>query len=91
MKSSAVYEASLRKFVLRFETMIWPSMRFDISLQNLKKPLVDIFSPQTDVMYKKHKRMVYTHPYLLARFCKVNLSNAKNSAWFVFQEFVFQA
>ena len=28
---------------------------------------------------------------LLARFCKVNLSNAKNSAWFVFQEFIFQA
>ena len=39
----------------------------------------------SDVMYKKHKRLVYTHPDLLARFCKVNLSNAKNSAWFVFQ------
>ena len=45
----------------------------------------------SDVMYKWYKRLVYTHPDLLARFCKVNLSNAKNSAWFVFQEFVFHA
>ena len=45
----------------------------------------------SDVMYKKYKRLVYTPPDLLARFCKVNLSKAKNSAWFVFQEFVFQA
>ena len=43
----------------------------------------------SDVMYKWYKRLVYTHPDLLARFCKVNLSNAKNSAWFFFQEFVF--
>ena len=28
-------------------------------------------------MYKKYKRLVYTSPDLLARFCKVNLSNAK--------------
>ena len=30
-------------------------------------------------MYKWYKRLVYTctHPDLLARFCKVNLSNAK--------------
>ena len=34
----------------------------------------------SDVMYKKYKRLVYTSPDLLARFCKVNLSNAKNSA-----------
>ena len=27
--------------------MIWPSVRFDISLQNFKKPL-DIFSPQIE-------------------------------------------
>ena len=27
-------------------------------------------------------------PDFLARFCKANLSNAKNLAWFVFQEFV---
>ena len=38
MKSRAVYEASLCSFVLRFETMICPSTRFDISLQNFKKP-----------------------------------------------------
>ena len=37
---------SLRTFV-RFETMIWPSIRFDINLQNFKKPL-DIFSPQIE-------------------------------------------
>ena len=30
-----------------------------------------------DVMYKKYKRLVYTPSYLLARICKVNLSNAK--------------
>ena len=29
------------------------------------------------VMFKSYKRLVYTHPDLLARFCKVNLSNAK--------------
>ena len=40
-------------------------------------------------MYKRYKRLVYTSPDLLARFCKVNLSNAKTSASFVFQEFVF--
>ena len=45
----------------------------------------------SDVLYKKYKRLIYTPPDLLARFCKVNLSKAKNSAWFVFQEFVFQA
>ena len=33
-------------------------------------------------MYKWYKRLVYTHPDLLARFCKVNLSNAKNLASF---------
>ena len=38
----------------------------------------------SDVMYKRYKRLAYTSPDLLARFCKVNLSNAKNSAWFVF-------
>ena len=45
----------------------------------------------SNVMYKKYEMLVYTHPALLARFCQVNLSNAKNSAWFFFQEFVFQA
>ena len=37
---------SLCTFV-RFETMIWSSIRFDISLQNFKKPL-DSFSPQIE-------------------------------------------
>ena len=36
------------------------------------------------------KRLVYTPPDLLARFCKANLSNGKNSAGFAFQVFVFQ-
>ena len=45
-------------------------------------------SPQTWCI-KKYKRLVCTYPDLLARKCKVNLSNAKNSTWFVFQEFVF--
>ena len=31
-------------------------------------------------MYKKYKRLLYTLLDLLARFCKVNLSKAKNSA-----------
>ena len=36
MTSSTVYAPSLFTFV-RFETMIWPSIRFDISLQNFKE------------------------------------------------------
>ena len=39
-------ERSLCMFV-RFETMIWPKIRFDINLQNFKKPL-DIFWPQIE-------------------------------------------
>ena len=31
----------------------------------------------SDLMYKKYKRLVYTPSDLLARICKVNLSNAK--------------
>ena len=34
------------------------------------------------VMCKWYKRLVYTYPALLARLCKVKLSNAKNSACF---------
>ena len=48
MKSSAVYEVSLCSFVLKFETMIGPSMSFGISLQDFKKPIVDIFLPQIE-------------------------------------------
>ena len=43
-----VYRNTVCTFVLRPETMIWSSMRFDISLQSFKKPLVDIFSPQIE-------------------------------------------
>ena len=46
MKSSVVHVAILCRF-LRFETVTWPSIRFDVSLQNLKKPL-DIFWPQIE-------------------------------------------
>ena len=38
----------------------------------------------SNVMYKWYERLVYTHPDLLARFCKVNLSNAKNSCLILF-------
>ena len=41
MESSTVYAASLCTFI-RFETMILPSIRFDISYQDFKEPL-DIF------------------------------------------------
>ena len=46
-------------------------------------------SPQTWCL-KEYKRLVCTHADFLTRICKVNLSNAKNLTWFVFQEFVFQ-
>ena len=42
MKSSTLYAASLCTLV-RFETIIWPCIKFDISLQNFKNPL-DILS-----------------------------------------------
>ena len=67
--------------------------RFSETLKYLSswmKIVVSIYST-SDVMNKKYKRLVYTSPDLLARFCKVNLWQAKNSAWFVFQEFVFLA
>ena len=38
---------SLTSFV-RFETMNRPNIRFDISLQDLKKPLDIFFSPQIE-------------------------------------------
>ena len=46
MKSSVVHVAILCRF-LRFETVTWPCIRFDVSLQNLKKPLY-IFWPQIE-------------------------------------------
>ena len=45
----------------------------------------------SDVMYKKYEMLVYTHPDLLAKFYLSKLVERKNSAWFVFQEFAFQA
>ena len=38
---------SLGRFV-RFETMIWPSIMFDISLQNYKNPNLNSLSPQIE-------------------------------------------
>ena len=43
----------------------------------------------SDVMYKKYKRLVYTFPDLLARFCKVNFSNAKNSVMTSLTNFLY--
>ena len=48
----------------------------------------------SDVMYKKYKRLLYTPRALLARICKVNLSNAKKFSVICFpricfREFVF--
>ena len=51
MKSSAVYEAS--SCILRFDTLIWPSIRFDISVKNFKKPLVDITSPKIEKTFQR--------------------------------------
>ena len=50
----------------------------------IKKNSASWYYFTSDVIYKKYKRLVYTSPDLLARFCKVNLLNAKNSASFVF-------
>ena len=47
---------------------------------------VDITS---DVMYKKYKRLVYTPPDLLARFCKANLSNAKKFGLICFPGLIY--
>ena len=43
----------------------------------------------SDVMYKKYERLVYTSPDLLARFCKVNLSNAKKFGLICFPRICF--
>ena len=44
----------------------------------------------SDVMYKKYKRLVYTPPDLLARICKVNLSNAKKFGLICFPRICFR-
>ena len=36
-------------------------------------------SPQ--MMYKKYKRLVYTSPDLLARFCKINCKLVERKNW----------
>ena len=40
-------------------------------------------------MIKAIKRLVYTHPDFLARFCKVNLSNAKNRPDFFLAKLIY--
>ena len=59
---------SLCTFV-RFETMSWPSIRFDISLQNFQKPL-DSFSPQIE---RKHSKEYYSYN-----------SDCKRKLWAIF-------
>ena len=44
----------------------------------------------SDVMYKKYKRLVYTPPDLLARICKVNLSNANEFGLICFARICFR-
>ena len=38
--------------------MIWPSMKFNFNLQNFKKPLVDIFSPQIERKKRSEESLV---------------------------------
>ena len=45
----------------------------------------------SDVMYKKYKRLVYTPSDLLARICKVNLSNTKKFSLICFPRICFRA
>ena len=75
MKLSTVYAASLCTFV-RFETMVWPSIRFDISLQNFKKPL-DIFSR------RKTFRRIFSYKF---GFGKKILSDFLASIEFIFEK-----
>ena len=44
----------------------------------------------SDVMYKKYKRLVYPPTDLLARICKVNLSNAKKFGLICFPRICFR-
>ena len=45
-----------------------------------KHRLIVLFT--SDAMHKKYKWLAYTSPDLLARFCKVNLTNTISPAWF---------
>ena len=44
----------------------------------------------SDVMHKKYKKLVYTPSDLLARICKVNLSNAKKCGLICFPRICFR-
>ena len=69
---------SLCTFV-RFETMIWPSIRFDISLQNFKKPL-DIFSPQIErKRSKEHLVIILAVKESFERFSRLEFVFEKNN------------
>ena len=57
---------SLCTFV-RFETMTWPSIWFDISLQNFKKPL-DSFSPQIERKRSKEYLVILARKESLEQF-----------------------
>ena len=76
--------------ILNEYNLSWKIVKYYILHQvcMLKTAPHSTLSPQTWCI-KKYKRLVCTHPDLLARLCKVNLSKAKNSTRFVFQEFVF--
>ena len=68
----------------------WVSIRKQVQITALcprsvwLKKLRLIVLITSDVILKKHKRPVYTLPKLVARICKVNLSNTKKSAFFFF-------
>ena len=54
---------------VRFETMTWPSIRFDVSLQNFKKPL-DSFSPQIERKRpKEYLAIILAVKESFERFC----------------------
>ena len=57
MKASAVYEVSSCTFKI-WDSDLTYSMRFDLSLQNFKKPLGDIFSPKIERKKRSEKYLV---------------------------------
>ena len=85
-----VFAKSLRLILLNID---WMQFVLKNCATDCKSKVCMINSTVSPQMWciKSISRLVYTPPDLLSRFCKVNLSKAKNSAWFVFQEFVFQA
>ena len=68
-------------WTLNERSLSWEIVKYCI----LSEVCTSSYSFTSDMMYKKYKRLVYRHPGLLARFCKIKLPNAKNLAWFVFQ------